>query len=145
MGEPDEPLGARTRLEPVTGYEPWRSLQPVVGAELSWGNRLGLGWMRGLHDDTWVAHLSGPMHVDRLRERFDLGDGVSRRHEVRGWTLVDAPGRVFLVSQDHGVVVRPGGREVDTGLVARTLGWLDRQLNGTDRQNWRGRVADPGR
>ncbi|MGN6245177.1 MAG: hypothetical protein ACTHOD_19865 [Motilibacteraceae bacterium] len=124
--EPGKPL-----LAPVVGPETWRSLQPAIDAEISWGNAGRLDWTMDPHNETWVARLRDPMHATRLRETFDFAPGVRLTKTVEGWQLSDG-NRSFLVSANREVPLAPGGRAVATDPISRILTWLDVKLNGPD-------------
>ena len=48
----------------------WTYLQPVVDAELSWGNIADGGFRAVGHGDGWTLSFRKPLHMDRLRDRF---------------------------------------------------------------------------
>ena len=119
----------KQRLVPAAHHEEaWRSLQPVVEAELSWGSRLEVPWSYDVHNDTWTASLQGPLHVERVRERFELAEGIKLEHRLPGWSVMDTVGRVYLHSHDVGVITTPDEQKIDTSPVSRFMSWLDRKL-----------------
>lgn len=69
---------ARVRIAAAgTPVEPYAHLQPVIEAELSWGNRVLSKWGRSdpLLDDRTLS-LAHPLHVELLRERFRFPPNV---------------------------------------------------------------------
>jgi hypothetical protein len=72
-------------------------LEPIVEAELSWGNRIFSNWGRTdkLLDDRTLA-LRDPFHVDLIRQTFRFPDSVQM------WSVLRRPGHRepggFLIS-----------------------------------------------
>ncbi|MCM2418792.1 hypothetical protein [Streptomyces sp. RKAG293] len=68
-GTPDDvraPIAAAGTRE-----NPHAHLDPIVAAELSWGNRITKDWhIVDYHFGDWLLTLEKPFHVDRLRETF---------------------------------------------------------------------------
>jgi hypothetical protein len=70
-----------------TGDHPETHLEPVVQAELAWGNRILSPWGRSdkLLDDRSLA-LAQPFHLDELRATFRFPP------TVRMWAILPRPG-----------------------------------------------------
>lgn len=133
-GAPDsdgERVAGKPVLAPVVGPDTWRSLQPAIDAEISWGNAVSLNWSMDPHNGTWVARLRDPMHATRLREMFEFAPGVRLTKTVEGWQLSDG-NRSFVVARNREVPLAPGGRAVARDPISRILTWLDVKLNGPD-------------
>lgn len=85
---------------------PQEHLDPVVEAELAWGNRVLSGWGRSdkLLDDRSLT-LAYPFHIDRLRQTFRFPPNI------RMWAILPRPGyrhdkpRLLLSDTDAYVTV----------------------------------------
>lgn len=97
-------------------------LQPVVDAELEWGNETRDGWERD-HDTWFTTRFRHPLHLERLQAEFDFPEHVRIGRTPDGKTYVS----------DHRNLVSVAGfpppgprartpRPARTGLLARLLG-----------------------
>ncbi|NUR02166.1 MAG: hypothetical protein HOY79_38225 [Streptomyces sp.] len=60
-----------------TEEAPHCNFDPVVEAELSWGNRIARDWrILDPHLGNWTLYLERPFHVDLLRVTFRLAPGI---------------------------------------------------------------------
>lgn len=99
-------------------------LQPVLEAELSWGNTCRDGFRYVPRNDEWNAHLGKPLHIDRLLAEFEFPPNIRVERKQNGGTLVaDDQALVSLsaVSGDRSQRLGPA-RAPRTGLLARILG-----------------------
>src|SRR5690242_11349990 len=53
-----------------TRDNPHAHLDPVVSAEISWGNRVVRDWYTEHHVGYWEIRLERPLHVELLRKTF---------------------------------------------------------------------------
>ncbi|MEC3998616.1 hypothetical protein VSR01_36080 [Actinacidiphila sp. DG2A-62] len=85
---PDEPGDGRRPIA-ARGWrqQPQAHLEPVVHAELSWGNRIQSPWQRGdkLLDDRTLT-LAEPFHVEKLRRTFRFPANIGL------WAVLPRPG-----------------------------------------------------
>jgi hypothetical protein len=75
---PDEPGDDRRPIAAIGWLRrPQAHLEPIVAAELSWGNRIDYDWRRTdkLLDDR-TLRLTSPFHLDRLRATFRFPPNV---------------------------------------------------------------------
>lgn len=95
--------------------QPWSHLEPVVAAELSWGNTV-LRPFRYESHGTYDLDVGAPLHLDRLRERFAFPDHIALGENDSGQTwVVDGENRVKIVGPS--AVLGPYG--TGPGLLAR--------------------------
>jgi hypothetical protein len=59
------------------GEHPYDHLMPIIRAEKSWGNFNPRGFIYDPKLGEWTAYMSKPLHIDRLREMFELPDSIT--------------------------------------------------------------------
>lgn len=102
---------------------PYGHLQPVVDAELEWGNQTRDGWEYDRHDTWFTARFRYPLHLERLQAEFDFPEHVKVGRTRDGQTYVSDHEHLVSVSGFPPPGPRPRKpRPARTGLLARLLG-----------------------
>lgn len=112
----------KQRLSPASPGRPWQHLQPVLDAEVDWGNSSRDGFVYVPQDGEWSALMRRPLHVEALEAAFEFPPGVRVGTLDNGDTyVVDAEHRVRIFAVNPSRPLGPPRKE-RTGLLRRLLG-----------------------
>lgn len=105
--------GIQSKLHPVSGNGAY--LQPLVEAELQWGNKLQTPFQGTGPDGVNYCSLRYPLHVQRLQQAFDLtGNSLSISNDVHKTSIT-------LVSDGYPSEVLYGASLKDFKQTKKTL------------------------
>jgi hypothetical protein len=68
---------SKQRIQSIGNAEcPYAHFLPIIEAEKSWGNSVVGDFYYRPREGEWAAVMARPLHLDRLREKFDFPDNI---------------------------------------------------------------------
>lgn len=108
----------KQRIQSVGNADcPYAHFLPIIEAEKSWGNAMLGDFHYEPREDHWFASMTRPLHLDRLREKFEfpenikLYEGPARPAQRPGdmyYSINDTENMITLYHTDrHGPSLEP--------------------------------------